>query len=322
MKFRTEIEPKAWHEPLEYHHNILCLGSCFATNIGTELAQRKFRVTTAPTGILFNPASIAQAMRLMKSNYTPDTKELIELDSRYLHHNFHSSISGTTPQDAIAAMCEALKRGGDALRNADLTIATLGTAWVYRLKGCGTVVANCHKQPAQQFSRELLSVDECVAYLEEIISLAAGRVLLTVSPVRHLGEGLEDNSLSKAILRVAVDIICRRHPERVLYFPSYEILVDDLRDYRFYAEDMTHPSHQAVSYILEKFCAAALSPAAKTLMAKVESIIRAAHHRPNNPRSEAYRRFCEAQLGAIAEVEGVDLSEERAFFEQLLQINL
>ena len=123
-------------------------------------------------------------------------------------------------------------------------------------------------------------------------------------------------------VRVAIDTVCRRHSDRVSYFPSYEILIDDLRDYRFYGEDLVHPSRQAVEYITEKFCEAALSPTSKTLMAKVENIVRALNHRPNNPRSEAYKRFCEAQLRSIEEIKGVDLSEERASFERLLQINL
>ena len=322
MKFRTEIEIEAWSKPLEYSHNILCLGSCFATNIGEELLKRKFRVTISPTGILFNPASIALAMRQMATQEFPSERTLIELDGRYLHHNFHSAIAGDTPQEAITAMREALQRGNEARQRADLTIVTLGTAWVYRHKESREVVANCHKQPHQLFSRELLTVDECVAYLEEIILLSSERILFTVSPVRHLGEGLEDNSLSKAILRVAIDTVCRRHSDRVSYFPSYEILIDDLRDYRFYGEDLVHPSRQAVEYITEKFCEAALSPSSKALMAKVESITRALNHRPNNPRSEAYKRFCESQLRSIEEIKGVDLSEERASFERLLQINL
>lgn len=322
MKFRTEIEPKRWSNPIEYSHKILCLGSCFATNIGEELLKRKFRVTISPTGILFNPASIAHALRQMTTAKAPDIESLIEVEDRYLHYDFHSSITGSTPQEAISTMHEALQRGYEALQHADLTIVTLGTAWVYRLRESGEVVANCHKQPHQLFSRELLTTDQCIEYLEEIISLVPGRILLTVSPVRHIGEGLEDNSLSKAILRVAIDAVCRRHEVRVAYFPSYEILIDDLRDYRFYAEDLVHPSRQAVEYITEQFLNAALSPSSKSLMPKVESIVRALNHRPNNPRSEAYRKFCEAQLRAISEIEGVDLSEERASFEQLLQINL
>lgn len=322
MKFRTEIELKAWSTPLEYSHKILCLGSCFATNIAEELSRRKFRVTSSPTGILFNPASIALAMQLMSEGNVPDVKEFIEVDGRYLHYNYHSSLGGDTPQGAMSRIYEALQSGRRALHEADITIVTLGTAWVYRLCDSGAIVANCHKQPQRNFRRELLTVEECVEYLERIVALTSGRVLFTVSPVRHVGEGLEDNSLSKAILRVAVDIVCRNHAGRVSYFPSYEILMDDLRDYRFYGEDLVHPSRQAVEYIVEKFCSVALSARCRNLMSKVEDIVRAVNHRPNNPHSEAYRRFCEAQLKAIAELDEVDLSKEREAMEYMLQINL
>lgn len=184
------------------------------------------------------------------------------------------------------------------------------------------MVANCHKQPQRLFSRELLTVDECVAYLEEIVLSTPSRLLLTVSPVRHIGEGLEDNSLSKAILRVAIDIICRRHSDRVAYFPSFEMLVDDLRDYRFYADDLVHPSSKAVEYIVEKFYEAAISPSTKATMERVQAICAAVNHRPRNPQSEAYREFCLRQLEAINGLECVDLSQERAAMERMLQINL
>jgi hypothetical protein len=133
---------------------------------------------------------------------------------------------------------------------------------------------------------------------------------------------MEDNSLSKAILRVAIEEVCRRHKERIVYFPSYEIMMDDLRDYRFYADDLVHPTPMAISYIAEKFFATALSPSATTTKSKVEEIVRAAHHRPKNPKSEAYKAFCTSQLLAIEQLKSVDLSEEKRFFEHMLQINL
>lgn len=322
MKFRTEIELKKWSEPLEYSHQILCLGSCFANTIADHLRRSKFRVVTSPTGILFNPASIALAVRHMSKGYTSKNEDITELDGSYVNYNFHSQISAPTHDELNAAVTTAIEQGAEALRNADLTIITLGTAWVYRLRSTGEVVANCHKQPQRLFSRELLTVDECVAYLEEIVLSTPSRLLLTVSPVRHIGEGLEDNSLSKAILRVAIDIICRRHSDRVAYFPSFEMLVDDLRDYRFYADDLVHPSSKAVEYIVEKFYEAAISPSAKATMERVQAICAAVNHRPRNPHSEAYREFCLRQLEAINGLECVDLSQERAAMERMLQINL
>lgn len=322
MKFRTEIDIKAWQQPIGYDDCIMSLGSCFATNIASKLSERHFKVTSAPTGILFNPASIARALDLMTSGCTVAADSLIMVNDRYVNFDFHSSVSGATADEAVEVMNEALRRGGEALQRADMLIVTLGTAWVYRHVDSGAVVANCHKVPARMFRRELLSVEECVELLEHIVELAPRRLLFTVSPVRHVGEGLEDNALSKSLLRVAVDIVCRRHAHRVSYFPAYEILIDDLRDYRFYCEDMVHPTPQAVEYVAQKFFDAALSGEARGVMHRVEQIVAASRHRPTNPASEQHRTFCRRQLEAINSISGVDLSEERAIFEHMLQINL
>lgn len=321
MKFRTEIELKKWSEPLEYSHQILCLGSCFANTIADHLRRSKFRVIASPTGILFNPASIALAVQHMSKGYTPKNEDIIELDGSYVNYNFHSQISALTHDELNAAVTTAIEQGAEALRNADLTIITLGTAWVYRLRSTGEVVANCHKQPQRLFSRELLTVDECVAYLEEIVLSTPSRLLLTVSPVRHIGEGLEDNSLSKAILRVAIDIICRRHSDRVTYFPSFEMLVDDLRDYRFYADDLCHPSTQGATYIFERFMEAAVDPHDRTTAEEAARLCAFVHHRPLHPDSMAYRSECAAMIArmeAFAAATKIDFSEEIASLKRNL----
>lgn len=322
MKFRTEITPAHWVRPIGYDDTILSLGSCFANNIAAKLAERKFRVVASPTGILFNPASIASAIERMAELAVPREEELIEVGGRWLSYDFHSDFSATTKAEAISTMQKAIELGNKALATANYTIITLGTAWVYRLKSSGEVVANCHKQPHQNFSRELLSVADVVEMLERIIKATQSHIIFTVSPVRHIGEGAEDNSLSKSILRVAIAEVCRRHADRVVYFPAYEIMLDDLRDYRFYADDLVHPSSMAVDYIAEKFFDVALNDEAKQLMPKVLNVVKAAAHRPANPEGEEYRRFCRQQLDAIAKIEGVDLSKEKTHFERVLQINL
>lgn len=321
MKFRTEIEVAAWSHPIDYNHNIVSLGSCFADNIARILARYKFRITASPTGILFNPASIAEAMEAMLRREAVSHDELIEHEGRYLHHDFHSSLSGATAEEAVATMTRVRECGGDALRSADLLIVTLGTAWVYRLASNGAVVANCHKQPASKFRRELLSVGEIVEALRRILRAAGCRVVFTLSPVRHAGEGLEDNSLSKALLRVAISEVCKES-EAASYFPSYEIVMDDLRDYRFYADDLVHPSPAAIEYIAEKFFKAATTPLTQQRMQSVERVVRAAEHRPANPQSEEFRKFCQRELEAIAKLSEIDFSEEKSYFEKMLQINL
>ena len=322
MKFRTEIDITPWHKPIDYGYRIVSLGSCFATNIAERLLARKFSIVSSPTGILFNPRSIANAVVDMANDRKASTEELIEYNGTYLSHRFHSAISGSTAEEAVDKMNQALEFGKEAIINADFMIVTLGTAWAYRLAESGEVVANCHKQPSKNFRRELLSVEEIVEAIEDILSHTSCLLLLTLSPVRHVGEGLEDNSLSKSLLRVAIGEVVKRHSERVIYFPSYEIMMDDLRDYRFYADDLVHPTSMAIDYIAEKFFDAALSKEAKALMTKVEEVMLAVRHRPTNPTSEAHRHFCCRQLELIDTIKGVDLSEERAHFERMLQINL
>ena len=321
MKFRTEIAIAPWSEKLEYRDNIVCLGSCFASNIASKLKESRFNVVDNPVGILFNPASIARSVRLMTSQTSIIESDIFERNGRYVSFMFNSSISGATQEEAMAVMQNAVKRGGEQLKNAKLIIVTLGSAYVWR-DMTGKVVANCHQVGAKNFTTELLSLEQIVENLEDIVNLTSANILFTVSPVRHLNDGLEGNFVSKALLRVAIDEITKKHPERTSYFPSYEIVMDDLRDYRFYDTDMLHPSSQAVEYIAEKFFDVALSQQAKEQRGKVLEIMRARSHRPLNPTSEAYKNFCRQQIDAIKRLKEIDFSEEKSYFEQMLQINL
>ena len=325
MKFRTEIEVKKWQQPLEYSDQIVCLGSCFATNIAERMRAHKFNVISSPMGILFNPASIAQAVDMMVKSYegnrVVDAAMMIHHDGRYLNYDFHSSISGHSMEHAAKVMHEVLVEGGHYIKGCDMAIITLGTAWCYVHKDSGRVVANCHKQHASLFERRLMSVAEVVEQLVNVVENIGGRVLFTVSPIRHVGEGLEDNSLSKSILRVAVSEVCSMYGGGVDYFPSYEMMMDDLRDYRFYDADMVHPTEQAIDYIADKFFDAALSERAKQTMLQVDKIVAAAEHRPFNPHGESYKAFCRKQIEVIDALNGVDLSKERAFFERILAEN-
>lgn len=326
MEFRTEIDIAPWSEPIGYDTHIVCLGSCFASNIAQRLQRHKFHVVDSPTGILFNPASIARAvdmmMRAMQGERVVREELMVNLEGRVVNYDMHSSISGATPEQAAEVMQQRLAYGGKMLSGSDLMIVTLGTAWCYEHRDMGVVVANCHKQPAKLFNRRLLSVAEVVEALTNIVESVNGRVLFSVSPVRHIGEGMEDNALSKAILRVAVSEVCAGYGKGVDYFPSYEIMMDDLRDYRFYDSDMVHPSPLAVDYIADKFFSAALTNEAKSLMQRVQKVVSAAEHRPFDPASEAYKTFCRKQLDDIAALSQVDFSEEKAHFERMLQINL
>ncbi len=314
MKFRTPIEIAPFEAKIDYSDRILAIGSCFAEAVGGRLLSSKFRATVNPTGVLFNPASICRTLQRF------ERKELItkdELHEGWFHYDFHSSLSAPTAEECIARINRAIELGHSALTSSDWIVVTLGTAWIYELATSGEVVANCHKQPSAKFRRRRLSVGEIVDMLNKTFAhlLPTKKMILTLSPVRHLGDGLSENSLSKATLRIAIEEFVKEHPARAFYFPAYEIFVDDLRDYRFYGEDMVHPSSVGVDYVWEKFCDVALSLESGQLLSRVMDVVRASQHRPVNRQSEGHRRFCEAQLRAIELLsKSVDLSEMRQYF--------
>lgn len=241
MKFRTEIEPFSLGIDIDYTSRMLALGSCFAELIPARLARAKFRIEANPTGVLFNPRSIASTLgRLLRAEAVRREKLRRSADGLWFHYGFHGSFSRTEADEALEAMNEAVRRGAEALRGADTLLLTFGTAWVYDQGG--ETVANCHRQPASEFVRRRLTVDEAVKPLARLLEreLADKRVIVSVSPVRHTGDGLAGNSLSKATLRLAAEALAERFPERVRYFPAFEMVTDDLRDYRFYADDLVH----------------------------------------------------------------------------------
>ena len=320
MKFRTEIEISPLGVQIGYENRVLTLGSCFAAHIARKLAAAKFRVTENPSGILFNPLSIAAAIRSYVSPAAVTRDELGFDGEVWYHFGFHGDFSAPTAEEALARMNAARRAGAEALRTSDRVILTFGTAWVYEREG--EVVANCHRRPAAEFSRRRLSVGEIVGTFAELIEgpLTGKQIILTVSPVRHTGDTLAGNAVSKAALRLAAEELAAAHAA-VHYFPAYEVLNDDLRDYRFYADDLVHPSAQAIQYVWEKFIPAVLSDEARRLLPDVRHIVVAAAHRPRNPRSEAYREFCRRRIGEIAALPQVDFQAEEEYFRRCIEIN-
>lgn len=275
MNFRTEIEIAPWAHRIDHTRRGFSVGSCFAESMSGRLARYKFPLVSNPTGVLYNPFSIA---------------DLLE------------------------------SRGETGLTAADYVLITFGTAWVYE-EG-GRVVANCEKRPAHLFTRRRLSVEEIAARFDIMMSgpLADKQVVFTLSPVRHLKDGFEENSLSKAVLRLAISEIVTRHPAAG-YFPAFETLTDDLRDYRFYAPDLAHPSAQAVEYVWEKFAAAAFTPEAQKLLPEIEKIVRATEHRPFGPDTPQHGEFRSLMLARARELAArhpeIDLSAEIEYFSYL-----
>lgn len=288
MKFRTEYPAHPSDTLLDPEKPIALLGSCFTDSVGRRMRECRWRAFPNICGVLYNPASIANIIEA--ALYGTDMSQIVEnsiaeksgLFVSWLMDSGSSSYSlGETRQRTISR----LQNLQQALGQASTLIITFGTAWVYELRECpGLIVSNCHKFPSDKFLRRRLSIEEIVEIWNKTIGrLRAAfpdiRIIFTVSPVRHLKDGFEGNSRSKAILQLACEEICVRN-QNAEYFPAYEILNDDLRDYRFYAADLTHPSPEAVEYVWDKFLERYLSAESRKLLAEGESVTRALNHRP------------------------------------------
>ncbi len=303
MMWQTVVDIEKPDFSVDYHSRWMLIGSCFAENMGMKLMENRFAVDCNPCGIVYNPESVAQVLeRLMDERVvTPD--ELIWHEGKWMSWGHHGSFSASEREVCLEKMNARIYRGAEQLRRADVLLITFGTSWVYRHLQSGCVVANCHRFPERDFERFRLSVPEIVGLYERLLGqlerINPGvRVLFTVSPIRHWKDGAHGNQLSKSVLLLAIDELVKRR-KRVYYFPSYEIVLDELRDYRFYAEDMLHVSGQAVDYIWTRFRDTFLSADALQVMRQVEKINKGLNHRPSDPESETYiafRRKLEGEL--------------------------
>lgn len=320
MKLLTPVERPARRPCIDYPHRLMLLGSCFATHIGARLQESRFRCDVNPYGVLYNPLSISTALREMLAGkvYTPD--DLYEHQGLWHSPMHHGDFSAASAEDALRKINLRLEQAARQLDGLDFLLLTWGTAWVYEDRETGRVVGNCHKLPEACFRRHRLSVEEIVADTASLLSVMLARnnrlqVVLTVSPIRHVRDGLHDNQLSKATLLLAAEQVRTAFPDRVFYFPAYELLLDELRDYRFYADDLVHPSDLAVRYVWERFIEWCLSPDARRVMAEVEDIRKALAHRPLHPESEEYKRFLGQIVLKIERLNGkypyFDLQNER-----------
>ena len=296
MNFQTSVELPAGLPAIRHADHILLMGSCFAENIGALLSDAKFRLELNPFGILYNPLSISSALREIATKKEYTEKDLFAYRGLWHSPMHHGSFSASTPEETLQHINVRLQQARQAMQQLDWLMLTFGTAYVYEQKETGKVVANCHKLPESNFNRRLLLVDEIVdEYTSLITSLAARnpnlKILFTVSPIRHIRDGMHANQLSKSTLLLAIDRLQQFFPQHVFYFPSYEIVLDELRDYRFYADDMLHPSPLAVRYLWERFSETFFSADTKQIMAEVEDIRRDLAHKPFHPTSEAYQRF-------------------------------
>ena len=296
MNFITPIQIPPSTIRIGYEHRMMIFGSCFAEAIGQRLSDLLFPVDLNPFGILYNPDSIAAAIRrLMDGNlFTAD--ELTRYDDLYHSLLHHGSFSAPTTEECLERINARLSAGAEFLAAADRIIVTFGTSYVYRWKGTGAVVGNCHKMPDSYFRRERLSVDKVVHRWNLLLDSMVRRQpevkwIFTVSPVRHLRDGAHENNLSKSVLHLIIEKLISLYPTIANYFPAYELMMDELRDYRFYAEDMCHPSPAAIHYISDRFESTYMDAKTRAWLRRAEALHRDLQHRPIHPDSEAYRRF-------------------------------
>jgi GSCFA family len=313
MDFHLEMNPAPIAVKMELRDRIFLIGSCFTEHISSRLLQYKFRVFENPHGILFNPSSICSSLLDCINRKTYTKEDLFDDQGIWSSWDFHSRFSHTEPGKALESMNTSAARAYEALKSSKWMMITLGSAFVYQLAN-GRVVANCHKSPASRFTKKLLGPEEVMSGLDNIIHQLRVfnpgiQVLLTVSPVRHLREGLVENNRSKAVLIHCVHQLVSKFSD-IHYFPAYELVIDDLRDYRFYAEDMVHPNYQATRYVWEKFTEACISPSGRQAIKEIQALCVSMAHKPLHPGSPAHEAFLQKQK-IIAE----DLSERYPYLD-------
>ncbi|MCT4613327.1 MAG: GSCFA domain-containing protein [Marinifilaceae bacterium] len=293
--FRTIVELEDYNLSISHKNKIITMGSCFAENIGGRLTDNRFDICINPFGILYNPASIAKSIDFLIDNKEFSSSDFQFNNGIYSCFDLHGKFSGIDIDKCIEVANNSIAEGRDYLQKSDVFIITFGTSWVYQLSDNNQIVSNCHKFPSKIFKRIRLTKDQIVNTYNQLNKKIRQinpniQIIFTVSPIRHWKDGANGNQLSKAELLLAIEQICKEN-ENAAYFPSYEIIMDELRDYRFYNEDMIHVSDTAVDYIWQRFSDAFFGNEAKELNKRINKIVKALNHRPVNPNTEQHTKF-------------------------------
>ena len=327
QSFRTIFPPFEADFDLNHQNQILSIGSCFAEHISGRLSKLKFQSILNPFGIVYNPISVLDTLKWLNSDKNFSENDLFEHQGLWHSFKHHGQFSNPNKLDGLSKINDGLKEGRAFLKKVDRLILTFGTAHVFESKKTGKVVANCHKLPSQQFIRRRLSTEEVYECLNQIFEIIRNinpqtKIILTVSPVRHIRDGLVENQKSKATLLLSIDKLLKHNPKSAFYFPSYEIVLDDLRDYRFFKKDLIHPNDMAIQYVWEYFEKAFFNEKTLDLNRKIEKIQNSVAHRPLHIQSEAHQSFIRNQLLKIEELESgnlsLDFTKERKSFESQL----
>ena len=327
-KYYTKVNLGNWPWQIDYTTGTMLMGSCFSENIGAKLVYYKFPVDQNPFGIIYNPLTVAHSLKMALSGREYIKNDLFYHGGLYGSFDHHGRFSSTEEKDALLKMNEQLQKARCFLQKADFLIVTFGTAWVYRLRGSGRLVANCHRFPSSTFTRERLTSSAISNAMNEVLEQLTTvnpsiKVIFTVSPVRHWKDGAVENQLSKAILLLAVDAIIKHWNDgRCRYFPAYEIVMDELRDYRFYAPDLVHLNQMGMDHIWDKFQSLLFSEEVQQQMRVVGSVRKASEHRPFNRNTDAYQKFVQNNLKKIAEIAYkypyINLMSEKVHFDEEL----
>jgi hypothetical protein len=321
MEFRRELQVKPFEEKLSIRQNIMLAGSCFTEHLSEKLIQNRFNVLQNPNGIIFNPMSIARSVSSYVAPKLYEKQDIFLRDELWTSWEHHSRFTHTDADELLKMINHSQMEAHDFLKQADWMILTLGSAWVYQLEN-GEVVANCHKVPTDKFRKKLLSTEDVLSALDNMIHRIfifnpKVRIIFTISPVRHLRDGFIENNRSKAILIQAAHHLVEKF-NKLYYFPAYELIIDDLRDYRFYAEDMVHPNYQATAYVWQKFSEACLDAESQRFMKVISPVNAAIAHKPFQPDSLAHRNFRKKQFEKLLQLKSefpfLNFDKEMDFF--------
>jgi hypothetical protein len=322
MEFILPFQVQSYPFAISYRDKILLIGSCFSEEIGDKMNELRFNILQNPNGILYDPLSISEALLSYIDNKPVAESDLFELYGLWHSWKHHSIFSGVNKEEVLSKINQSQSAAHSFLKEANLLIITLGTSYQYQLKKNNQPVANCHKAPSSFFEKILLPIEKTTFSFLEILNKLKPfnpglKIIFTISPVKHVKDGVIENNRSKARLIEAVHTLVKKK-ENVFYFPSYELITDVLRDYRFYKNDLVHPNDTAVNFVFENFCNALLDDEGKKILEKIKSIRNAVNHRPFLKDSEAHQKFIISQLGNIRKVEKdypfIDLSAERKYF--------
>lgn len=322
MIFRTEISPRPSEFQISHSQYGLTIGSCFSDSIGSHLENAKFTLLRNPLGVVYNPISIHNALQILCGKRTLSEHDLFEQHSVWKSYLLHSSFASINKNEVLERCATVQQSFSSKFQTLDYCIITLGTAWIYELKSTGEVVNNCHKTAACNFNRKQLSVAEILQSLTQTVELLQSinrhiHIIFTISPVRHWSDGAHGNQVSKSLLFVALNELQKLN-NRIHYFEAYELLMDDLRDYRFYESDLLHPNSQAVSYIWQQFAASYFSADTQEIIQQIRSVHKAMKHRPFQAQSKEYQTFCAKQYALCQSIAQhfplMDLQREMQFF--------